>query len=101
MWYVTESVNNILVGYADDATLVAVCKKPSDRSSVSDSLLSDMRSLGNSCLQWGMLLNPGKTKTMIVSSSRTATPSFPALIFDGVETEELIGACRSWSYFGY
>ena len=32
-----------------------------------------------------MLLNPGKTKTMVVSSSRTATPWFPAVIFDGVE----------------
>ena len=84
-----ESVSNILVGYADDATLVAVCKRPSDRSSVSDSLLSDMHSLGNWCSQWGMLLNPGKTKTMVVSRSRTAIPSFPALIFDGVEIEEV------------
>ena len=36
-----------------------------------------------------MLLNPGKTKTMIVSRSRTATPSFHAVIFDSVEIEEV------------
>ena len=36
-----------------------------------------------------MFLNPGKTKTMIVSRSRTATPRFPALKFDGVEIEEV------------
>ena len=59
-----EAVSNIHVGYAGHATLVAVCKKPSDRSSVSDSLLSDMCSLGNWCSQWGMLLN-------------RATPRFP------------------------
>ena len=29
-----ESVSNIFVGYADDETLVSVCKKPSDRSSI-------------------------------------------------------------------
>ena len=33
-----ESISNILVGYADDATL-AICKKPSDKASLSDALL--------------------------------------------------------------
>ena len=34
-----ESISNILVGYADDATLVAICKNPSDKASLSDKLL--------------------------------------------------------------
>ena len=34
-----ESISNILVGYADDATLVSICKKPSDKASLSDTLL--------------------------------------------------------------
>ena len=34
-----------------------------------------------------MLLNPDKTKTMVISSSRIATFTCPAFIFDAVEIE--------------
>jgi hypothetical protein len=82
-------VANHLVGYADDATLIAICERPNDRANVSDSLLGDLRSLNDWCSQWGMLFNAGKTKSMVVSRSRTVAPSFPDLQLGGVVVENV------------
>jgi len=77
-------VNNLLVGYADDATLVSVAQRPADREAVSRSLQSDLDSINSWCSTWGMHLNVGKTKTMTVSRSRTLLPRFPDIMLDGV-----------------
>jgi len=84
-----RAVRNTLIGYADDATLIGVCDHPSKRVSVTHSLTCDLRFIDDWCIQWGMLLNPGKTKTMIVSRSRTVNPAFPALYHNGVVVEEV------------
>ena len=41
-----------------------------------------------SCDLWGMKLNASKTKTMIVSRSRTMHPQLPTLTIDGTVLKE-------------
>ena len=72
-------LENDLVGYADDSTLLAVIPSPADRISVAQSLNRDLARVGEWCDVWGMSLNAGKTKTMTVSRSRTPDPHSPAL----------------------
>ena len=50
--------NNLLVGYADDATLISVAKRPSDRIAVSHSLQGDIDRISTWCSRWGMLVKP-------------------------------------------
>ena len=70
MWFGLE---NMLVSYADDATLLACIPSPKMRSDVTESLYRDLvRSVH--CNLWGMRLNPNKTQSMIVSRSRTVFP---------------------------
>ena len=86
-------VDNLLVGYADDATLISVAQRPANRVSVSNSPQCDIDKISNWCTMWGMCLNVGKTKTMTISRYRTMLPSFPDLILNGVapkESSELI-----------
>ena len=72
-------LENRLVGYADDSTLVAVVPSPGDRDSISASLNRDLGLISDWCSKWGMVLNAAKTKSMIVSRSRTLLPAFPVL----------------------
>ena len=46
------------------------------------------------CDQWGMKLNPNKTKSIVFSRSRTKNPVFPDLSIDGTR----IDLCDSISY---
>ena len=74
-------LENMLIGYADDSTLMAVVPSPGFRVSVAESLIRDLgrvREWCDLCL-WGMKLNARKTKTMIVSRSRTVHPQSPPL----------------------
>ena len=74
-------MENKLIGYADDSTLVAVVPSPGVRVVVAESLISDL-DLGRVsewCDLWGMKLNASKTQTMIVSRSRTMHPQSPPL----------------------
>ena len=81
MWFGLE---NKLVAYADDATLLAVVPSPDMRHSVSESLNRDLVKINKWCKQWGMKMNPRKTQSMIVSRSRTVNPLHPDLFIDGV-----------------
>ena len=86
-------VDNLLVGYADDATLISVAQRPANRVSVSNSLQCDIDKISNWCSSSGMCLNVGITKNMTISRSRTVLPSFPGLTLNGValkESSELI-----------
>ena len=78
-----EVVENRLVNYADDSTLYAIVKRPSSRLSVAESLNRDLARISDWCKQWMMKLNPNKTKTLIVSRSRTLTPAHSDLVLEG------------------
>ena len=72
-------LENKLIGYADDSTLIAVVPSPGLRVAVAKSLSHDLVMVSEWCDLWGMKLNESKTKTMIVSRSRTMHPQSPAL----------------------
>ena len=79
MWLDLE---NKLIAYADDATLVASIPSPNLRSSVAESLNRDLERIKDWCKLWGMKLNPLKTQSMIISRSRTLYPHHPDLRID-------------------
>ena len=54
-------LQNELVGYADDSTLLCRIPHPRDRSSVAASLNDDLAVISDWCSRWGMLVNPSKT----------------------------------------
>ena len=62
---------NKLVGYADDSPLMVAVPSPGVRVAVAESLIRDLGRVSECCDLWGMKLNASKTKTMIVSRSRT------------------------------
>ena len=68
------TMENKLIGYADDSTLIAVVPSPGVRVVVAESLIRDLGRVSEWCDLWGMKLNASKTKTMIVSRSRTMHP---------------------------
>ena len=76
LFYILE---NKLIGYADDSTLMAVVPSPGVRVAIAESLIRDLGRVNEWCDLWGMKLNASKTKTMIVSKSRTMHPQSPAI----------------------
>ena len=72
-------LENDLIGYADDHTLKAVVKTPQQRSIVAQSLNRDLERIQEWCSRWGMKLNSSKTKTLLISRSRTSVPPHPPL----------------------
>ena len=76
---------NELVGYADDSTMLCRIPHPRDRSSVAASLNDDLAVISDWCSMWGMLVNPSKTRGMLIS--RTVEPLFPDLVIDGSVVE--------------
>ena len=84
---------NKLIGYTDDSTLMAVVPSPGVRVAVAESLILDLGRVSEWCDLWGMKLNASKTKTMIVSRSRTMHPQSPTLTIGGTvlkESDDLI-----------
>ena len=67
-------LENKLIGYADDSTLIAVVPSPGLRVAGTKSLSRDLVKVCEWCDLWGMKLNASKAKTMIVSRSRTMHP---------------------------
>ena len=67
-------LENKLIGYADDSTLIAVMPSPGVRVTVAEPLLRDLGRVSEWYDLWGMKLNASKTKTMIVSRSHTMHP---------------------------
>ena len=71
-------LENKLIGYADDSTLMAIVPSPGVRVTVAESLIRDLGRVSEWCDLWRMKLNArSKTKTMIVSRSRTSVRSHP------------------------
>ena len=73
-------LENNLISYADDSTLIAVVSSPGVRVTVAEFLNCDLVRVNSWCDLWGMKLNASKTKTMIVSRSRTMHPPPPLII---------------------
>ena len=68
--YTSELVSireNKLIGYADDATLMAVVPSPCVKVAAAESPIPDHRRVIEWCNFWGIKLNASKAKTMIVS----------------------------------
>ena len=59
-------MENKLIGYADDSSLMAVVPSPGVRVIVAESLIRDLGSVSEWCDLWGMKLNESNTMTMIV-----------------------------------
>ena len=93
MWVGLE---NQLVAYADDATLIAVIPSPDLRQLISESLNRDLARIGDWCRLWGMKLNPTKTQSMIISRSRTLFPRHPDLLLNNV----VLNTCDSFKILG-
>ena len=81
-------LENKLIGYADHSTLMAVVPSPGVRVAVAEFLIRDLDRVSEWCDLWGMKLNASKTKTMLVSRSRTMHPQSPALTSGGTVLKE-------------
>ena len=80
--YITDLpplLENALVGYADDSTLVANVSSPCVRPTITASLNRDLVHIDEWCARWGTLINSAKTYGMMILRSRTARPTFPVL----------------------
>ena len=81
-------LENKLVGYADNSTLMSLVPSPGIRVAVAESLIRDLDRVDEWCDLWGMKLNASKTKTMIVSRSHTMHPQSPPLTIGGTVLKE-------------
>ena len=90
------SLENKLVAYADDATLVASIPSPNLRSSVAESLNRDLTRINEWCKLWGMKLNPQKTQSMIISRSKTLYPQHSELHINNT----VLATCNSFKILG-
>ena len=69
-------------------TLMAVVPSPGIRIAVAESLIRDLGKGSEWCDHWGMKLNASKTKTIVVSRSRTMHPKSPPLTIGGTVLKE-------------
>ena len=67
---------------------MAVVPSPGVRVTVAESLIHDLFRVNEWCDLWGMKMNTSKTKTMIISRSRTMHPQSPPLTIDGTVLKE-------------
>ena len=74
--------------YADDTTLVAPVQRPSLSAAVGDVLNDDLAKVVDWCERWDMKLNPRKSKSLLVSRSRSELPPHPLLYADGDQIPE-------------
>ena len=81
-------MENKLIGYADDSTLMAVVPSPGVIVAVAESLIRDLGRVSEWCDLWGMKLNACKTKTMIVSRSCRMHNQLPPLTIGGTVLKE-------------
>ena len=72
-------LENKLLIYADDSTLMAVLPSSGVTVSVAESLIRYLGRVSEWYDHWGMKLNASKTNTMIVSRSTTMHPQSPPL----------------------
>ena len=85
-------MENKLIGYADDSTLMAVVPSPGVRVAVAESLIRDLDRVSEWCDLWGMKLNASKTKHDSLEVSHNASQSPPLTIGRTVlkESDDLV-----------
>ena len=93
MWFGLE---NMLVSYADDATLLARIPSPYMRSDVAESLNRDLSKISTWCNLWGMRLNHNSTQSMIVSRPRTVFPPHPDFLVGSTS----LNSCEFFTILG-
>ena len=71
-------LQNVLVGYADDSIMFCRTPHSRDRALLND----DLTVISDWCSRWGMLINPSKTRGMLISRSPTVGTLFPDLVID-------------------
>ena len=81
-------LENKLIGYDDDSTLIAVVPYPGVRVTVAGSLSRVLVKVSEWCDLLGMKLNACKTKAMMVSMSHTMHSQSPALTIGGTVLKE-------------
>ena len=81
-------LENKLISYVDDSTLMAMAPSPGVRVTVAVSLIRDLGQVSEWSGLWGMRLDAGKTKTMIVSRSHSMHRHSPPLIIGGTVLKE-------------
>ena len=81
-------LENKLIGYADDFTLMAVVPSKVVRVAVAESLIRDLGRVSEWCDLWMMKLNASKIMTMIVSRSSTMNPQSRPLTIGGTVLKE-------------
>ena len=81
--YLPITLENTLVGYVDDSTLLAGVPEPGCRVQAVLSLNRHLNRIGDYCKRWGILVNPMKTKALVISRSMTLEPISPNLVLDG------------------
>ena len=81
-------LENKLIGYADDSTLIAAVSSPVIRVTVAESRSRDPVRVNEWCDLCWMIFNVSKTKTMIISKSRTMHPQSPALTIGRIVLKE-------------
>ena len=62
-----ELVENRLFANADDSILLAIVRKPAGRPAVAASLNRDLATIQQWCNNWYIILNPSKSKALVVS----------------------------------
>ena len=82
--YMFELVKKILFDYENDSTVLAVVREPAYRRDVAASLNRDLARIQEWCNHWCMILDPNKTKALIVSRTRTESPPHGDLVLSGV-----------------
>ena len=80
-------LQNVLVGYADHTTLFCRIPHSRDRASVAASWNDDLAVISDWSSRWGMLVNPSKTREVLIYCSRTVENLFPDLVIDGAVVE--------------
>jgi hypothetical protein len=78
-----RELENELFCYADDSTLMRIINSPIQRPSACDSLNRDLSRISEWCESWGMKINPEKSKSLLISRSRTALPVYGDLFLQG------------------
>ena len=81
-------LENKLISYADDSTLLAIVPSPCVRVTVAESFILDLGRVSEWCDISGMKLNTSKTKTMIVFRLRIMPPQSPPLTNGGTVLKE-------------
>ena len=81
-------MENKLIGYADNSTLLSVVSSLGVRVTVAESLNRDLGKVSDWCDLLRMKLNASMTKTMIVSWLRTVHPLSPPLTIGGTVLKE-------------